>query len=370
MVVYMFDPEKRAELLRPKMMKDGKYLIARIEGSKQEADPNKILDAYFRYKNYIGGDNEFEKKWLKAKLNDAWSPIFLGLVEDLWSRPIDEIKKLEFQNPAYSASLRMKGKSGNPREYNKVFAAQVSGCTYSCNFCYVPIEINAANPAFGKFFYSKEILDHFLSAKSKSKEPMNVIRITGGETTIIPEIIVDVYNEIEKRDLNVYLWIDTNLSTTIYLEKIESDLKDIVRRRNVGVVGCFKGVSKEDFSTITGAEPKFYEKQFESARLFLDWKTDFYVYLPALIYKDDVENKAKDFIQRLQELNKNLPLRVEMLIIKDYPGAVINIKEKAKQGRPMPKTDQKLFFDLWYNKLLPKYYSKDMLSKFCCEIPL
>jgi uncharacterized Fe-S cluster-containing radical SAM superfamily protein len=365
----MFDPEKRAELVRPKMMKNGKYLVTRIGGSVQEADPNKILDTYFRYKNYISGDNEFENEWLKAPFSEIWSNKFLGIVDNLWSRPIGEIKKLEYQNPPYSAA-NASGRRKDPRDYNKVFAVQVSGCTYSCNFCYVPPEINLANPAFGKFFSAKEIVDYFLSARPKSKEPMNVIRITGGEPTIIPEMIVDIYNEIEKRELELYLWIDTNLSMTKYLEKIESDLKSIMQRRNVGVVGCFKGFCKEDFSILVGAEPKFYEKQFESARLFLDWKTDFYVYLPALIYKNDVENKTKGFIQRLQDLNKNLPLRVEMLIIKDYPGAVINIQEKTKQGRPMPQVNQKIVFDIWYNKLIPKLYSKEMLNKFCCKIPL
>jgi uncharacterized Fe-S cluster-containing radical SAM superfamily protein len=365
----MFDSEKRAELIRPKMMIDGKYLVTRIGGSIQEADPNKILDMYFRYKNYISGDNEFEIEWLKTSLKEVWSTRFIGLVENFWSRPVSEIKKLEYQNPPYSAANAFGGRRKEPRDYNKVFAVQLSGCTYSCNFCYVPSEINLANPTLGKFFSQKEIVNYFLTARSKSKEPMNVIRITGGEPTVIPEIIVDIYTEIERRGLEIYLWIDTNLSMTKYLERIESDLKNIMQRRNVGVVGCFKGFCKESFSMLTGSKPEFYEKQFETAKLFLDWKTDFYVYLPALVYENP-EQKIKAFVERLRELNKNLPLRVEMLIIKDYPGAVINIQEKTKQGRPMPQIDQKIVFDLWYNKLLPKYYSKELLSKFCCEIPL
>ena len=77
----------------------------------------------------------------------------------------------------------------------------------------------------------------------------------------------------------------------------------------------------------------------------------------ALIYKNDIEQKTKDFIERLQELNKNLPLRVEVLIIKEYPAAVRNMQTKAEEGRPMPKIDQRIFFDLWYNKLLLSSYS-------------
>ena len=364
-----FDPEKRAEIVRNRMMKNGKYLIARIEGTGQ--DP-RVLDVYFRYYNYVDSDTDTQKQWLMSTLKEVWSPKFLGLAPNFRLRPIKEVKKLEFQNPAYSAAYRFKGKSGDPRNYNKVFVAQVSGCTYSCNFCYVPPEVNVANPRLGKFFSPQEIVDCFLSTRKKSKEPMNVIRITGGEPTIVPEIIIDIYDEMEKRGLNesTYLWIDTNLSTTKYIEKLENDLKNIMQKINVGVVGCFKGVCKEDFSMLTGARQEFYENQFKSTKLFLKWKTDFYVYLPALIYENNVEQKIKDFIKKLKEINKNLPLRVEMLEIKEVGGAPKNIEQKAKQGRPMPKTDQRGVFDSWYNKLLPEFYSKEDLGKYCCEVPL
>ncbi|MEM5778439.1 MAG: radical SAM protein [Candidatus Aenigmatarchaeota archaeon] len=367
----MFNPEKRADLLRQKMMKNNKYLIAKIEGSGQEKDSKKVIESFFRWKEYIGHHTPEELEWLSDSLENVWSPKYMGLSENFFFKPIEEVKKLEFQNPAYSAAYAFKKKKGDPREYRKVFAVQVSGCTYSCNYCYVPPQVNAADAKFGKFFSPKEIIDFFLKERKESNEPMNVLRITGGEPTIIPEIIIDINNELEKRNLdNVYFWNDTNLSTPKYLEKLEDDLKPILQKRNVGVVGCFKGVSKQDFFKITGADPKFYENQFETTKLFLDWKTDFYVYLPALVYENDINNKTKDFLEKLKQLNKNLPLRVEMLIIKEYPGALINMQEKAKEGRPMPKTDQRVIFDLWYNKLLPKYYSKEMLNKFCCEISL
>ncbi len=369
-MIYMSDPENRARILRPLMMKNGKYLITRISGSGQEADPNKILNAYFRYKNYISGDNDTEKEWLKSSLNDVWSPRFLGLMDGFAKSSLDEIKKLEFQNPSYSGAFRAHGRRGDPRDYNKVFAVQVSGCTYSCNYCYVPPAANAANPSFGKFFSAKEIVDNFLLAKSKSKEPMNVIRLTGGETTIVPEIIADVYSEIEKRGLDIYLWVDTNLSTSVFIERIESDLKDVLCQRNVGVVGCFKGVSKEDFSMITGASQESYERQFKMAKLLLNWKTDLYHYLPSLVYGNGIEEKLQSFLGRLRQLNKNLPLRLEMIVIKEYPGAVISMAEKEKEGRPISKNDQRMVFDLWYNKILPRAYPNTMLNKFCCEVPL
>jgi uncharacterized Fe-S cluster-containing radical SAM superfamily protein len=363
----MFDPEKRAELLRPRMMKDGKYLIAKIAGSGEEVkeDEERIAYAtYFKFKWYID-----KPELLALSSKEMWSPKLLGIVENPLSADLKNIKKLEFQNPPFSAAFRMKGKIGDPRNYNRAFTLQIAGCNYGCNYCFVPPETNACNLNFAKYFSVKEIIDYFLKAREEFKEPINVIRITGGENTIVPEFLLDIYSEIEKIN-GTYLWVDTNLSTTKYMERVESDLKDVMQKRNVGVTGCFKGTCKEDFSIITGSEPKFYEKQFEAAKLFLKWGTDLYVYLPALVYEKNIEQKMTGFIEMLQELNKNLPLRVEMLIIHEYPAALRNMELKAKECRPMPTTDQRLVFDLWYNKLLPKYYSKDMLNKFCCEVPL
>ena len=338
--------------------------MLKIEGSGQEwkEKMTKSLDTYFRYKDYI--DN---KEWFSVSLKEVWSPKFLGLAEDIWSVPIEEVKKLEFQNPSYSAAYRL---GGDPREYSKVFTIQLSGCDFDCNYCYVPKQINIANPELGRYFSAKEIVSHFLSAKANSKEPMNVIRISGGNPTIVPEVIVDVYNEIRNQNLDVYLWIDSNLSTVKYLEGLEDNIKNILNQKNVGVVGCFKGICKEDFSLLTGAESEYYKNQFETAKWFLERGTDFYVYLPALVYKNDIEQKLNIFIERLRGIDKNLPLRVEVLEIIDYPGAKLNFERAEKLGRPLPETDQRIVFDLWYNKILPKFYSQEDLSRYCCEIPL
>jgi len=362
MKINFFSPSKRAESIRGKMMKNGKYLIARIEGSGQERKTERILDTYFRYKDYMKNE-----RWFSASLDEIWSSKFLGVVKNLWTVPIKEVKKLELQNPSYSAASKL---GGDPRKYSRVFTIQVAGCDFDCNYCYVPKQINVANTNLGKFFTAKEIIDHFLSAKDKSKKPMKVVRISGGNPTIIPEIIIDIYNEIKKRNLDVYLWIDTNLSTEKYLENLKDDLKDILNQKNVGVAGCFKGTCKEDFSILTGAESKYYAKQFETAKWFLDCGTDFYIYLPALVYQNNIEEKLRKFIERLRNLNENLPLRAEVLEILDYPGAKLNFKRAEKLGRPLPKTDQRIVFNLWHNKLLPQFYSRENLEKYYCKIPL
>jgi len=366
----MINPEKSAGILRKTLIKNNKYLIAQVGGQGQERRDRKILDVYFRYKDYL--DPIENPDWFSAPLKEVWSPKFLGLRENFLNLKVQRIKRLEYQNPPYSAAFRFLGEKGDPRKYAKVFTLQVGGCNYDCNYCYVPNQLKSGDARFGKYFSAKEIVDHFLEIKKQRKdEQWNVLRISGGETlTIIPEIVLDMEKEISKRAPETYIWIDTNLSNTRHIKQFEKELKKVFNKRNVGVVGCFKGVDKNDFSILTGVEQKFYKEQFETARILIEMGADLYIYLPALVYEDDIEKKMKSFVKKAQRIHKNLPLRVEVLSIIDYPAAIMNMKEKTKIGRPMPKVSQGIFFDYWYNRVLPKFYSEEELKKYCCQVPI
>jgi uncharacterized Fe-S cluster-containing radical SAM superfamily protein len=314
------------------------------------------LNEFFRYKDYVD-----DPEWIKASEEEKWSDKFLGLNRD-------GFKKTEFQNPTYAASYNLKR---NLSEFTKVFTVQVAGCNYSCNYCFVPRELNSGSEKYGKFFSAEEIVDEFLKIKSGSETAMNIIRISGGECLIIPEIIIDVYKAMIKKSPESYLWIDTNLSTYDILNKYKPELKKFLSQKNVGVVGCFKGTTRKDFSLITGAKEEFYKEQFEIAKLLIDLGADFYAYVPAYVYGEkSAEEKLESFLRELQKANKKLPLRLEILKIEDFPASKINFKLAEKEGRAIPKTPQELVFKLWHKKILPKYFPAGELGKFCCEIQL
>jgi len=352
----VFNPNQQASILRKKLIKNNKYLLAKIAGAGQDPGERKIIADYFRYKDYNDSPD-----WLETNEKERWSDKFLGINEK-------KEKKLEFQNPIYSAAYRLKRPL---KEFSKVFTFQVAGCNYMCNYCYVPRELNSGSEKHGKFFSAKEIVDEFLKVREKSEVPMNIIRISGGEPLIIPEIIVDVYNEMTRKSRDLYLWIDNNLSTLEIVRKHKDKLKKVLSQRNVGIVGCFKGTTEKDFSLITGSRPEFYREQFEAAKLLIDLGADFYAYMPAYVYNEKIaEEKLEKFLLRLQKVNKNLPLRLEMLKVEDFPAAKINFNLAKKEGRKIPETSQESVFDLWHTKLLPKYYPEGDLKKFCCEIAL
>ena len=61
-----------SESLRPKIMADGKYLIARITDAGQAPGGQKILDDYFRYKDYI-----HNPEWFDVSAQERWDRLQL-----------------------------------------------------------------------------------------------------------------------------------------------------------------------------------------------------------------------------------------------------------------------------------------------------
>ena len=370
----MINPEELALKLRNRVKKEDRYLIAKISGSEQAPGETKILEDYFRFKDYL--DSEENKEWFSASLREVCdAKLWKGLKDNFRELPLESIKKLEFENPCYSAAFRLRGKFiGDPRDFAKVFTFQLNACNYDCNYCYVPPVLKTANRGWGKFFNAKEIIDSFLEIRGKYGLKINVLRASGGEIfCIAPDLVYEIYSQIKDRNLDkeIYFWIDTNLSTTKILEKFERELREMFKAKNVGVVGCFKGTCLEDFEILTGRDRKFYEKQFECAKFLIKIGADLYLYLPALVYGRDlkeIKGKLSYFITNLEKLNKNLPLRTELLVIIDYPQALENRERCEKLGRPWPKTDQKDVFEIWYNLLKKKYGEK--FWKFQCEFQL
>ena len=368
------DPGLRASENRKYMIKitsEGrKYFLAHIGASSQVGGDYKD---FFRVRDYIKPrplSSKYMEKWLNASLEEVWSAEFLGLDEC-------GLPKLEFQNPPYSAAYRL---GGDPREYNRTFTVQVNGCTYECSYCFVPREINDPKKRHGAFFSAKEIIDNFEKAR-KEVGNLKVIRISGGEAaSIIPEIIVDIYHELENRKLTeeVYLWIDTNLSFDGYLKQIENDLKEIMTKRNVGVVGNIKSIGdgeigKEYFELITGSDCQFFEKQFELAEYWVSTlKSDFYIYLTPIISEERqiIKERLIAFVKKLRKIHVNLPLRVEIIQIHPYGPALENAKNAAKQGRPLPWFNERIVYDIWYNQVLPEYYDTSEIYEYKCKIPL
>jgi|GEM_PF-1378679 len=376
-----YNPAKIAQNFRKYMLriKDAEkrsYLVTNI-ASTEEAKDTAVLGDFFRPREYIK-PREYTSKWteywLKAPIEDIWSPKFVGLDEN-------GIQKLEFQNPPYVAAYRL---GGDPREYNTVFTIQVSGCDYLCSFCYVPRIANNPIQAPSKLFTANEILNYFEKIQgNQGKSALKVIRLSGGEvTSIVPEMIIDISDEIESRGLSeqIYLFADTNLSTIEFSHSVKDDLERIARRKNFGLIGCLKAIGngeigKEDFTLITGASQKHFQTQFVALDFYInEVGTDFYLYLIPIISGSNKEvlNKLRLCFSKLREIHQNLPLRANFLHIalERYQASINNIRAAERDNRPLPKYEEKFVLHTWYNELLARSYPTSLLEKYRCQVPL
>lgn len=359
----LHNPVTRAAGLRNVMLKakgaKRQFFIAKIAGSGQEAKPARIFHDYFRWRDYIKNPD-----WLAAAKDEVWSPKFLGLAAGF--------PKLADQYPCYPAAQAM-AVNDDPRAWNRVFTVQVAGCDYACVWCYVPKKLNQAQEAWGKYFTAKEIVDEFLAAREQHAKRMNVLRLSGGEVALVPELVVDVVAELKKRELDkeVYVWIDCNLSFPKWIRAIRKKFGEAIKSPNVGIVGCFKAANEEDFALTTGAESKFYAKTFLTAQLLLSLGADLYLYLPATVpgSEKEVLIKLRRFAERIAELNKNLPLRLQLQRILDYPATSENRRLAAQEGRVL-ECDQKAVHEIWYKRILPHMYKPRWLTKYVSQVPL
>lgn len=249
-----------------------------------------------------------------------------------------------FVQPAEVASRKL----GVPmEECNKTFLFQVKGCNLGvalsrgigCWFCYVDNNNLIPNSIGGIDLTAEEILLNYLAEAKRrfygpSEERINVLRVSGGEPTIVPEIIIWLIDEIKRIDLqdHIYLWVDTNLLTgNLFWEALGKEgVKKIRDFPNIGFCGCYKGFDERSFQENLSRgdpkklkikiDPRFLQEQFKMHRKLIESGFDVYSYLDSTCKSvHNLEKRLDSFLVRLQkEVSRKAPLRVTSLEIKDW----------------------------------------------------
>lgn len=312
------DPIKYAEKLRPRMINlpKKKILLARFTGptSQMKWDTKKIFFDFFRT---YGRPDE----WGRSPL-----PIVSFAAQ-----------KLNF----------------DIRDCTHSFVFQVNGCNLFCWFCYVNDAINRAIPESGRFFTAREILFYFLVAARKAQftpEKLNILRISGGEPMLVPEIIVWLIKEIKNLELQnlIYLRVDTNLIPDFYFTKLIEEQRKLIREfPNVGFTGCYKGIDEFEFWKNTKADPKFLSWQFKIHRRYLDEGLDFPAYLVPLFHNHkNLEERIKRFINIFcKEVGEK---ELKNLWLLEIHGYYPSTKERLTPERKRAIETQEKVKEIWW----------------------
>ncbi|MHC4750500.1 MAG: hypothetical protein ACYTFW_11560 [Planctomycetota bacterium] len=175
-----------------------------------------------------------------------------------------------------------------------------------------------ADETNSKFFTAEQLIELMLEDEGRP----DVIDLSGGQPDIVPEWTLWMMEALVQKGIEeeVFLWNDDNLSTdflTRFLSK--KQIAQMVGHPKYARVGCFKGFDSESFSFNTSASSKSFDMQFEVFSRLLKYGFDMYAYVtftsPPV---SNLSEKMESFVDRLQSVYTNLPLRTVPLKIEVF----------------------------------------------------
>ncbi len=206
----------------------------------------------------------------------------------------------------------------SPRESLRAQVFQNAVCNWRCWYCYVPFNLLSANRKHSQLLSAAHLLDLYL----EQSDPPPVIDLTGGQPDLTPEWVPWMLQEIQSRNLDdrIYLWSDDNLSTDYFWKYLsDDDIELVCNCSNYGRVCCFKGFDEESFAFNTCADGTLFASQFDLFRRFLELDIDVYAYVTLTSPTGNrISDRIRLFVDRLQSLHPNLPLRTIPLEVKAY----------------------------------------------------
>ncbi|MGP4689344.1 hypothetical protein ACSV5K_23560 [Agrobacterium pusense] len=330
------DTEKFAERLRARAIdtQERKILISRLSGSDQEVDLTSPTncDGYGRIRHF------------KFKTSDKWPKNPLPITPACSALGIEE-----------------------PPEIMTAQVFQNAACAWRCWYCFVPDALLKADRSRSSWFSADELVSLYAQIPDRPA----VIDLSGGSPDLVPEWTPWMMMALKDRglDQSTYLWTDDNLSTTYLFDKLTKDDLALLRNyRNYGRVCCFKGFDPYSFAFNTKAAESDFENQFAIMRRLLDLGLDLYGYVTLTSPRGQgVVAGVRSLVDRLQELDANLPLRTIPLEIRVF--SPVGARLVANDERQISLAVQQDAIAAW-NEEMEKRFSSEMRALPISAVPL
>lgn len=241
---------------------------------------------------------------------------------------------------------------------------QNAACNWRCWYCFVPFSLLSANSKHASMLSVSQMLDLYLAEDNR---PL-VIDITGGQPDLVPEWVPWMMQEISSRGLDrqIYLWSDDNLSNDYFWRFLtDVQINQVASYHNYGRVCCFKGFDDESFQFNTCADPSLFDNQFSLFRRLAVLGIDIYAYVTLTTPNaGDIAAKVRRFVDRLQSIHENLPLRTVPLEVKVFTpvqGRVHDVHEQSMRNHQEA-------IAVW-NDELTRRFSTNIRSHPICDVP-
>jgi uncharacterized Fe-S cluster-containing radical SAM superfamily protein len=306
---FIFDGERR------------RVLIANLRGTAQELDLSEPAncEGFGRIRHFRRG----------ASIGWPANPLPIDPAQRFLGGPrSDEIRAQVFQNAA---------------------------CNWRCWYCFVPYELLSADPLHSAWLTASELLDLYLA----QRDPPRVIDLSGGQPELVPEWILWMIEEIERRELagKVYLWSDDNLSCDYfwrYLSRAQQE--KVASCPGYGRVVCFKGFDEASFAYNTRATGDWFERQFELANRLIKLGIDVYSYVTFTTPSGSgIEDAMRQFIDRLQAIDERLPLRTVPLEVREFSPVL----DRMNDVHAASLKHQWIAVEAWQRELSQRFSSEE-----------
>jgi uncharacterized Fe-S cluster-containing radical SAM superfamily protein len=252
-----------------------------------------------------------------------------------------------------------------PADLLEVQVFQIACCNWRCWYCYVPVSLLGADSSHATWLSAANLIDLYL------QEPLrpNVIDLSGGQPDLVPEWILWMMQELLARGMQneVYLWSDDNLSTDFFWRFLsQEDREFIASYQNYGKVCCFKGFTAESFAFNTLAAPELFQRQFELMHRYVDFGIDLYGYVTFTTpSRNGIDDDMERFVDSLQGIHPNLPLRVVPLEIRDFTP----MAERVNQSHREALQNQKAVAVAWQAALERRFTAPERMSNIV-DVPI
>lgn len=315
----LLDSDLLADRMRPLLRRGSRVLIANLAGTAEADDPYTVLNC-----GGFGRIRSFERFGFHAPLGDD--------IESTRTRAF----LMRSDAPIFATQTQ-------------VF--QLAGCSWRCWYCYVDEDRLSANPRIGSMLSAAELVELYIAETERPQ----IIDLSGGQPDLLPSWPVEVLRALSSRPecSRVNVRSEDNLTGRLLSEALPSDsLKELIETEFYTRIGCFKGFDEDSFKFNTRSEGRGYERQFVCARDIIDLGIPFFAYATFTgLDLTNIEQKMALFVDNLQRVHHNLPLRVVPL--KVTPAAAWSGRELTDHA--LAESVERAAVDAWVEQICSRY---------------
>jgi uncharacterized Fe-S cluster-containing radical SAM superfamily protein len=238
-----------------------------------------------------------------------------------------------------------------PADQLRAQAFQNAVCNWRCWYCFVPFNLLSANGSHASWLSPSDLVELYLDQSS----PPSLIDLSGGQPDLTPEWVPWMMEELRRRGLQdrVFLWSDDNLGNDYFWRFLKEDERELVcTYDNYARVCCFKGFDAESFEFNTCAEPALFNSQFETFARLLATGMDLFAYVTITTpSRASISDGVRRFVDRLQAIHPNLPLRTIPLEIQVFTP----VERRLNAAKTEALTNQWFAVEIWIKELENRY---------------